>query len=165
MRMKVSGFPGCCGIAVLHNLDGITVQDLRRAIYGLTSLEASSLNNGDEDFGIVDDFDDLFESSDGIDLNLILASTIPSQKDAVAALTEFGFSKIVTFPGTHANDITLWGFDKTSFKACPVEPELVKDEFDPDIPKQSKGSTPIKPMAGAPRKAVKPTKKRKARKS
>lgn len=89
---EVDEFPGCCGISVLQNLE--------------------FSNNGDGKFPGTDAQGHalLYEAAvQGIG-GLILASTVVTQKDAVAGLRAAGFEVLKTFtnPGTK-REVTLWG--------------------------------------------------------
>lgn len=94
-----SDFPGCCGADVIHDLAGATEKDRDEDDWSdliYTEPRDISADNG---------------------APMLVATTVPQQKAAIALLKKAGFRKLATWTGHHGNRITLWGKAKPQARA------------------------------------------------
>lgn len=99
LSYRTSDFPGCCGAGVIHDLTAATQEDC------------------DEDVFFDLRYDTPKDISINIDEPMLLATTVPAQKGAIALLKKAKFRKLATWMGFHGNRITLWGKAKAKARA------------------------------------------------
>lgn len=86
---ELNGFPGCCGLDVLCEFNE-----------GSGELDAW----GNDELTIKNSVQERDSA--------IVATTIPSQKQAIRELKALGFTAVASFMGNHRNRITLWFINK-----------------------------------------------------
>ena len=91
LAFNISDFPGCCGAGVIHDLATGTEKERDEADW-----------DGPR-------YDYPRDIPDADDEPMLLATTMPQQREVIALLEKGGFRKLVSWAGVHGNRITLWG--------------------------------------------------------
>jgi len=100
-------FPGCCGINVLHGFSDADRQ-IGELVRDANEIEQKNVGTYyDQD--VPEQHSAAGVKSELLsDAKICLATTIPSQKYAIKALTALGFEPLEVFKGNSGNRVTLW---------------------------------------------------------
>ena len=100
-KASQNDFPLCCGIDVLTNFqfrDSAMIDGYNYDVYPWSSHPTEPISREAAIKHLSDEFQ-----------KLVLATTIPDQKDAIRALKAVGFKKVTTTPSNEGRySITLW---------------------------------------------------------